>query len=143
MSPFLGCALGGDCSSAPHTRSQLAEELEPWGELFGYSFGTAVALNGGHDDDRVAAIATLVPCDHGYFGAELADPESLLRDFLDAVTEALFGEGGPGPGGTGNRVDFSGFESWRLDADGLVADSLGTFDAEEYRRQLEVGVGEQ
>lgn len=302
--------------------------------LFGYSFGTAVALSGAHKDDRVAAIASFAPCDHGYFGAEFADPESPLRDFLDDVTEWLFGEGGPiqqeaaiftddlvessaeyrfppaavalrdkrllflvglddeicfaedhffplyralesashpatdavvlpmdhgarpigreaigsrvaawiaasgreelatlalsnerlqafaasytsawnsgdpqrvaehyseegslainggepavgrealaqvaasfmtgfpdmqlsfdgltfedgrvqyhwtfrgtntGPGGTGNRVDFSGFESWVLDADGLVADSLGNFDAEEYRRQLEVGVSE-
>jgi pimeloyl-ACP methyl ester carboxylesterase len=63
--------------------------------LFGYSFGTAVALSGAYDDDRVAAIAALAPCDHGYFGAEFADPESQLRDFLDTVTEALFGENGP------------------------------------------------
>jgi pimeloyl-ACP methyl ester carboxylesterase/nuclear transport factor 2 (NTF2) superfamily protein len=63
--------------------------------LFGYSFGTAVALSGAYDDDRVAAIASLTPCDHGYFGAEFADTESPLRDFLDAVTEALFGENGP------------------------------------------------
>ncbi len=302
--------------------------------LFGYSFGTAVALSGAHDDDRVAAIASFAPCDHGFFGAEFADPESPLREFLDAVTEMLFGEDRPiqqdaaiftddlvdnsaeyrfpptalalrdkrllflvglddevcfaedhffplyraldsvshpstdvvvlpmdhgakplgrdavgskvaewvassgrvelatlelsnerlqafaasytsawnsgdpkrvaqhysedgslainggepaigrealaqvaesfmtgfpdmelsfdglgfedgriqyhwtfrgtntGPGGTGHRVDFSGFESWRFDADGLVADSLGNFDAEEYQRQLEVGVGE-
>jgi hypothetical protein len=47
------------------------------------------------------------------------------------------------PGGTGNRVDFGGFESWRLDGEGLVADSLGNFDAEEYRRQLEAGVGQR
>ena len=302
--------------------------------LFGYSFGTAVALSGAHDDPRVAAIASFGPCDHGYFGAELADPNSPLRDFLDAVTEALFGVNGPiqqeaavftddlvgnsaeyrfppralalrdkkllflvglddevcfaedhffplyralesvshpatdvivlrmdhggspvgraaiasrvaawvaasgreelvthrlsnerlqafaasyaaawnsgdpgrvarhygedgslainggepavgrealaevaesfmtgfpdmeldfdgltfedgriqfhwtfrgtntGPEGTGHRVDFSGFESWRLDEAGLIADSLGNFDAQKYRRQLEVGVGE-
>lgn len=303
--------------------------------LFGYSFGTAVALSGAFDDSRVDAIASLSPCDHGYFGAEFADPESPLRDFLDAVTEELFGEDGPirqdpaiftddlvensdeyrfpqralalrgkkllflvglddevcfaedhffplyrelawvshpatdaevlpmdhgarplgldaiaaklaewvvesgeeeladmtlsdqrlnefavsytaawnsgdpsevarhyteegslainggepavgrealaevaesfmtgfpdmvltfdglafeggriqyhwtfrgtntGPGGTGQRVDFSGFESWVFDDDGLVASSLGTFDAEEYQRQLEHGVGEE
>lgn len=44
------------------------------------------------------------------------------------------------PGGTGKRVRFSGYESWRFGADGLVADSLGHFDADEYARQLEHGV---
>ena len=42
-----------------------------------------------------------------------------------------------GPGGTGRKVRISGFEEWRLDADGLIAESLGHFDAEEYQRQLE------
>ena len=41
-----------------------------------------------------------------------------------------------GPGGTGRRVRISGFESWEIGADGLIAESLGQFDAEEYRRQL-------
>ena len=34
-----------------------------------------------------------------------------------------------GPGGTGQRVRIRGFEEWRLDAEGLVADSRGHFDA--------------
>jgi hypothetical protein len=41
-----------------------------------------------------------------------------------------------GPGGTGHGVRISGFEEWRLGADGLIAESLGHFDAVEYRRQL-------
>ncbi|MGD8395879.1 MAG: selenium-binding protein SBP56-related protein [Candidatus Eiseniibacteriota bacterium] len=45
-----------------------------------------------------------------------------------------------GPGGSGQRVRFSGYESWRFDRDGLIADSLGHFDAAEYERQLENGV---
>lgn len=44
-----------------------------------------------------------------------------------------------GPGGTGRRVRISGFEEWRIGPDGLIAESLGHFDAEEYRRQLEGG----
>ncbi len=47
-----------------------------------------------------------------------------------------------GPGGTGHRVRISGFEIWRFGADGLIAESLGTFDAEEYRLQLEQGFAE-
>ncbi len=45
-----------------------------------------------------------------------------------------------GPGGTGRAVRISGYEVWQIDADGLIASSLGNFDAEEYSRQLEFGV---
>ena len=45
-----------------------------------------------------------------------------------------------GPGGTGHRVNVSGFEKWRMGADGLIASSQGHFDAAEYRRQLERGI---
>lgn len=42
-----------------------------------------------------------------------------------------------GPGGTGRRVRISGYEDWRIGEDGLIAESAGHFDAEDYRRQLE------
>jgi uncharacterized protein (TIGR02246 family) len=45
-----------------------------------------------------------------------------------------------GPGGTGHRVRFSGFEVWRFGADGLIAESQGQFDIADYQRQLERGV---
>ena len=41
------------------------------------------------------------------------------------------------PGGTGNKVCISGFEEWVIGEDGLVAESRGHFDNEEYQRQLE------
>lgn len=44
-----------------------------------------------------------------------------------------------GPGGTGNRVRISGFERWRIGADGLIAVSQGHFDSADYQRQLEHG----
>jgi uncharacterized protein (TIGR02246 family) len=44
-----------------------------------------------------------------------------------------------GPGGTGRRVLFSGFEEWEFGADGLIAASLGHFDEADYRRQLHQG----
>jgi predicted ester cyclase len=44
-----------------------------------------------------------------------------------------------GPGGTGHRVRFSGFEEWKFAADGLIAESQGHFDAADYQRQLERG----
>ena len=48
-----------------------------------------------------------------------------------------------GPGGTGHRVRISGFESWQIGPDGLIATSQGQFDGTEYQRQLERGVKEE
>jgi uncharacterized protein (TIGR02246 family) len=45
-----------------------------------------------------------------------------------------------GPGGTGHRVRFSGFEVWKIGEDGLLAESQGHFDSADYQRQLERGV---
>ena len=45
-----------------------------------------------------------------------------------------------GPGGTGNRVRISGYELWKIDNDGLIAESKGHFDSAEYERQLKGGV---
>jgi predicted ester cyclase len=44
-----------------------------------------------------------------------------------------------GPGGTGNRVRVSGFEEWQFGGDGLIARSLGNYDAADYQRQVEGG----
>jgi predicted ester cyclase len=45
-----------------------------------------------------------------------------------------------GPGGTGKRVHFSGYEEWIFGDDGLVVESIGHFDEDEYLHQLEFGV---
>src|SRR5436189_1352873 len=45
-----------------------------------------------------------------------------------------------GPGGTGKRVRISGYELWKFDPDGLIAESKGHFDSTEYQRQLKHGV---
>jgi SnoaL-like protein len=37
---------------------------------------------------------------------------------------------------TGNRVRISGYELWKIDDAGLIADSSGHFDAAEYARQV-------
>src|SRR5437016_1366706 len=42
-----------------------------------------------------------------------------------------------GPGGAGHKVRISGFESWRIGDDGLISESQGHFDSEEYQRQLQ------
>ncbi len=37
---------------------------------------------------------------------------------------------------TGRRVRLSGFESWRIGEDGLIAESFGNFDAADLERQI-------
>jgi hypothetical protein len=41
-----------------------------------------------------------------------------------------------GPNGTGNKVRISGYELWKIDTEGLIAESKGHFDAADYPRQL-------
>ena len=38
--------------------------------------------------------------------------------------------------GSGRSVEISGYEQWTFDSSGLIAGSLGHFDAEEYARQV-------
>jgi predicted ester cyclase len=45
-----------------------------------------------------------------------------------------------GLGGTGNRVQISGYELWKINNDGLIRESKGNFDSAEYERQLKHGV---
>jgi hypothetical protein len=45
-----------------------------------------------------------------------------------------------GPGGTGRAVRISGYEEWRIGADGVIDESKGHFDEAEYQRQLGGGV---
>ena len=106
-----------------------------------------------HDPDAVAAFyskngavsvngAPLVPI------AEVA--RNFIRDFPDMVV--IFDKLEPrgeriafhwtltgtntGPGGAGNKVRISGYELWKIDDAGLIAESSGHFDSSEYARQL-------
>ncbi len=76
--------------------------------------------------------------------------KSFMTDFPDIVVEMdgldRVGDGyryrwtmqgtNTGPGGTGRKVRISGHEEWMIGADGLIAKSLGHFDAADYDRQL-------
>jgi len=41
-----------------------------------------------------------------------------------------------GPGGTGREVRLRGYEEWTIAPNGLIAQSLGNYDQEEYQRQI-------
>lgn len=75
------------------------------------------------------------------FMTAFPDLRVAMDDFLASGDEAeyhwtLTGTN-TGSQGTGKRVRISGLERWRLGPDGLIASSLGTFDAANYRLQLE------
>jgi uncharacterized protein len=90
-------------AAVDYLRSSAAKSRFDLGEtpivLFGYSMGSAVALVGAGGDDRVAGVIALAPCDHGYFGRELANPQTHLKPFFEAVGDAIFGPNGAVPGG--------------------------------------------
>jgi len=45
-----------------------------------------------------------------------------------------------GPKGTGKKVRINGVELWQFDDNGLIKESKGSFDTEEYDRQVKYGV---
>ena len=47
-----------------------------------------------------------------------------------------------GAGGTGKRVRISGFEVWKIGADGLIVESRGNFDDALYQHQLKHGIAD-
>jgi len=105
-----------------------------------YSEHASITINGGEPSvGRDALTATF----NGYM---VAFPDLLLlMDELDLTGDrpiyhwTLVGTN-TGPGGTGNKVRISGSETWVIGEDDLVAESIGSYDAEEYGRQLEHGV---
>lgn len=48
-----------------------------------------------------------------------------------------------GTNGTGKKVKISGFELWQMDNNGLIKQSKGSFDAEDYNRQIKNGFKNQ
>jgi len=96
----------------------------------------SLAINGGPASigrDEITATA------RGFYTA-LPDMQVVLRDLVvdGPIVEYhwTFTGTNTGPGGTGKAVRVDGFESWTLDDDGLIARSIGTYDADEYARQL-------
>ena len=105
-----------------------------------YASEGSLAINGGAaavGRDAITAVAAS-------FYEALPDMQVYFRDLV-VVGDRIeyhwtFTGTNTGPGGTGNAVRVDGFESWTIDEDGLIAASLGSYDAEEYARQLAEGV---
>jgi len=96
-----------------------------------------------NDGDRAVGRVALAEVFQGFFDA-FPDTVVLMDHIRGAGRRAIYSwtyEGtSTAPGGTGNAVRFSGWEAWTFSAEGLVQESIGTFDVDEYERQLAHGV---
>ncbi len=95
-----------------------------------------IAINGGEPSQGRDEIAEMAR------GFMRAFPDLVVRmdDIRSTGTHAVYRwtlEGhNTGPEGTGRHVQVGGFEYWRYDDAGLVAESFGHFDVDDYERQL-------
>jgi hypothetical protein len=101
-----------------------------------YEEGGSLSVNDGAPAVGRTAIAD-VACG---FMADFPDLKIHFDDLVLADNEiryhwTLTGNN-TGPGGTGRYVRISGYEVWDIGATGLIANSKGHFDSEDYRRQL-------
>ena len=100
-----------------------------------YVPGGTIAINGGEPTDVTEVARSFI--------AAFPDIQVLMDDLVidDERVEYhwTFTGTNTGPGGTGKRVRISGFEEWAVGDEGLVVESQGHYDQDEYDRQLEHG----
>lgn len=105
-----------------------------------FSENGSLSINGGEPSVGRDAIAEDARAFMTAFPDMVVSFDVLVR--TDAGTQFHWTLSGTntGPGGKGKCVKISGYEIWRIGPDGLITESKGHFDAEEYARQLERGV---
>ena len=115
-----------------HSPEAVASFYEPDGRI---------TVNHGEPTIGREAIAEVA---QGFFD-EFPDLVVHMDDIRTSANSAIFCwtlEGTDGrPEGKGHAVRISGWEAWTLSDDVRVIESYGYFDAEEYERQLEHGIG--
>jgi nuclear transport factor 2 (NTF2) superfamily protein len=100
-----------------------------------YVPGGTIAINGGEATEVTEVARSFI--------SAFPDIEVFMDDlvFKDETVEYhwTFTGTNTGPSGTGNSIRISGFEEWRFGDDGLVVESQGRYDQDDYDRQLEHG----
>jgi nuclear transport factor 2 (NTF2) superfamily protein len=114
--------------------------MDPAAVAAHYALHGSLAINGGTPAvgrDALTAVAAsfyeVLPDMQVFFDGLVVDGDRIEFHWIFTGTNTA-------PGGTGNAVRVHGFESWTIGEDGLIAASIGSFDAEEYARQLAEGV---
>jgi nuclear transport factor 2 (NTF2) superfamily protein len=107
-----------------------------------YATNGSLAINGGIPAvGREAISAAARSFMEAFPDLQVMMDDLLVRDNLAVFQWTLAGSN-TGPGGSGRHVRISGFEEWSFDEDGLIAESRGHFDSDDYRRQLSQGTPE-
>lgn len=101
-----------------------------------YNENGALTVNGGAPSVGRAAIEAAAGDFMTAFPDMVVELTRLERDGDKLVFHWHWTGTNTGPGGTGNAVDLTGYEVWTMDPDGLIAESLGHYDADAYRRQV-------
>lgn len=96
----------------------------------------ALTINGGVPSVGRAAITAAAQGFMTAFPDMVVAMDSVSLDDARAVYRWTLTGTNTGPGGTGRPVRISGYEEWTFGADGLIADSQGHFDADDYNRQI-------
>lgn len=101
--------------------------------------GGTIAINGGPPTEAAEVARSFMST---FPDLHLLTDDLVVKDDLVEFHWTCIGTN-TGPGGTGNRVRFSGFEEWTFGENGLVAESQGHYDQADYERQLEHGPSDQ
>ena len=105
-----------------------------------YAEDGSLTINGGEPAEGRAAVQAVMQGFHDAFPDAVLTMDAIRGAGDRAVYLWTYEGANTGPGGTGNRVRFSGWEAWTLSELGLVQRSLGNFDEHEYERQLANGI---
>jgi len=101
-----------------------------------YSPNGSLTINNGTPSVGRAAIATAAQ----EFMTAFPDLKVSMDDISTKGESAIYRwtlEGhNTGSGGTGAYVRISGYEEWQIGADGLISESQGHFDAEDWQKQI-------
>ena len=96
----------------------------------------AISINNGPPAVGRAAIAKEAQAFMTTFPDMVVTMDEVVRDGEGIKFHWTLTGTNAGPGDTGNKVRISGYELWKIDNNGLIAESKGHFDAADYERQI-------
>ena len=105
-----------------------------------YAEDGSLTINRGEPAEGRVAVQAVMQGFHDAFPDAVLTMDAIRGGGDRAVFLWTYEGTNTGPGGTGNRVRFSGWEAWTLSHSGLVHRSLGSYDQDEYDFQLANGV---
>ncbi len=129
----------------------IADELLKFGENYAaawssqqpgkvaefYAADASLTVNNGEPAVGTEAITNVAKSFMDAFPDMVVTMDSLVRESGKVQFHWTLIGTNTGPDGTGNKVNISGYEEWTLNESGLVQESQGNFDEEDYNRQLE------